>query len=375
MYDTLLLPWWIMPATPPTIEAIAWLDEPHTALVADLLRRMSGVGLLAVGGPTRGAVSAMGRDFDVPVRDDFRQLRVEHPADFLLLSTVEGTTPDDLGHWLASGGDVLTLEPVASRIDAVPDPAAISEGPTAGRLIQMPLLRCCPGWLRAADPQLALGELRTGSIHAMGPAGAISLFAHLADAMDLALVLFGTPDQIDAQLVGPLSAPPDDLHGLAGSITAHLRYGHHAGLTLHVSDRALRWARGGTLLGADGMMAFDDQHYTLTTRAAEPVATGGHPTARGGADDPNATDQAVPPGPATETVSDETAGAADPTETPILSDLLAAQWQWLLAQRHGLPPIDRRVVIGCCQTVLLSTRTGQSESPQMLLNITQHRAL
>jgi hypothetical protein len=329
-----------MAAVDPKFEAVAWLDGAHVPLATDLFHRMDQVSLLAVGGPARGDVSAMAQDFDVPVLDDFRQLRIEHPSSFLLLGTVEGATSDDLGQVLAAQTDVLALEPVASRIDAVPQGAAPGDGPAAGRLVQMPLMRCAPGWLRATDPRMAMGELLSGSIDAVGPGEVISLFAHLADAMELAIGLFGTPDIIDAQLVGPLTTPPADLHGLTGSITAHLRFGEHAGVTLHVSDQAPAWHRAAVLLGKDGMIRFNDQQYTLTTHEAGTLDA-----------------------------------SAEAGESAVLSDLLAYQWRWLIDQSHSVRMVDRRVVIGCCQTVLLSTRTGQSESPQTLLKMTHDRAI
>jgi hypothetical protein len=197
-------------------------------------------------------------------------------------------------------------------------------------------MRFSPGYLSAANPVEALGPLASLSIVSVGPPETLSLFARLADAVDLAIALAGVPDQVDAVVCGALREPPEELRGLAGHLTANLHVAGETGVALHLADRAPARQRSAAAVGRDGMLLLADDGYRLFTRDDAPLDA-----------------------------ADVHADAAQG-----LAGLIAHQWRFLAAGRQA-DPLDRRHVIACCQAILLAARTGQTEYTDKLMRMTQ----
>lgn len=320
-----------MASSPAPAETVIWTDAPRVALARRVAARLDPVRVIGVGGPRRSDIAALAEQLAVDSHDDLRQMLTARPADLLLLIANTAAKRDDVQHALAEGIDVVAVEPIAAQVESV-----IAESPAAGRcgrLTQAPLWRLSPAWLSAAQPQQALGRIRSVSADVLAPPDCGSLFARLAGALDTVVHLLGMPDGIDAALSSTLAGPPEDLRGLTGSVTAHLRYDRHAVAVVHVSDRASVWRRSLTAVGDEGTLIIGDHTYRL-------IGTGDA-----------AIDEALDLRP------------ADPAE------LIAAQCRWLVDHRSPLEPVDRQRVIACCETALLSCRTGQCESPQTLLRL------
>jgi hypothetical protein len=312
-------------------EALIWTSGQRVPLVEAVCKRVSGVRVLAVGGPRRAEVSELSERLHTDAADDLRQLIVDRPASFLLLATTAAVSRGDVRQALEQGIDVLMLEPFAAHPDQVLNFEPGKAPP--GRLVQTPMLRLAPGYLAAAEPEQVLGKVGSLSITAVSAPDAGSLFAHLADAMDLVVHLLDVPDMIGATLTTNLPAPPDDLRGLTGDLTANLSFGDEAAAAIHVSDRAAVWRRAMVAVGEAATLLVDDLSYRLV----------------GG--DPQHIDEA-------------------PAERhPEPADLIAGQWQWLMQHRAGPAAVNRRAVIACCETALLSCRTGQPESPETFLQM------
>jgi predicted dehydrogenase len=320
-----------MSDAPPTPNAVIWTDSRRVPLVERILACIApAVSVAAVGGPKRGEVADLAERIDAKSADDLRQMLIDHPADYLLLAGSSGAKRDDLDAAVDAGTHVLALEPIA---------AASSEARTipagAGGITTVPLLRYSPAYLSAAEPTEAIGDVLAVHVQALGPGAELSLFARLADAMDFILHLTGLPDQVDAALVGGLVEPPEQLRGLTGHMTVNLHIAGRAAASLLITDASPVHRRTATIIGRSGMLVMDDHRYQLYTDDDRPLE-----------------EQSVDH------------GRAD------LADLIARQWQWHIA--HGARPqiIERRQIIACCETALLSTRTGQSESTARLLKLT-----
>ncbi len=258
---------------------------------------------------------------------------VDHPAEYLLLGTAEGVLP----------GDLDTARRTQMRIPAIEPPDAQMEGlytldrgrdETLGRIVLTPWIRLSPAWLSAAEPQEALGQIQSVDIESTCRPGEGSLYGRLFDAMDLLLYLMGLPDQIDAALTGPLGEVPDALPSLTGHLTAHLRFGHRASAVIRVSDRAAQWRRRVTAQGNTGELELEDDHYRLYGPNGKCL--------------------------------DESA-ASSQTSSP--DGLIAAQWKRWIEHAHTPAPIDPRAIVACCQTALLSCKTGNTESTDTLLRM------
>jgi len=316
---------------------LLWTDAPRAGLlrgVAELVERGEGASAVrAVGGPRRSDAVELAEALGVEPWDDLRQMLIEHGGRGLLLATTQGVRRDDLELASEEGIDVLTLEPIAGGPGQVVPQAGVAE--SRGRLMQAPLMRYSPGYRSAADPFEALGPIGSLSITSVGPVEALSLFARLADAVDLAIALAGLPDQVDAVVCGALREPPEELRGLAGHLTASLNVAGRTGATLHLCDRVAHQRRAATVVGREGMLRLTDGGYRLYMRDAEPLEA-----------------------------DEATEGRA-----PTLAALIAHQWR-AMARRRAADPVDRRQVIACCQAILLAARTGQTEHTDKLMRLT-----
>jgi hypothetical protein len=312
---------------------LIWTDARRVPLAKRLIDELGDVlSVCAVGGPRRGEVAELAEHVQIDAADDLRQMRLDHPSRHILLTSAAGVKRDDIAAALADGVTLFTLEPLGATVD-VPLHQETPE-PQHGQLIQLPLLRWCPAYIAAAEPTQAIAQAQAANITSIGKADDLSLFARLADAMDFAIHLIGVPDQIDATLTGGLVEPPEHLRGLAGHMTVNLHAADQAGATLCVSDRSPIHHRSAIVVGRTGVLTMDDHRYALHTESDEPL--------------------------------DQFEGDRSANDT---ASLVALQLRYHLSHALTRDAVDRRTIIGCCQTALLSTRTGQSESTERILRI------
>lgn len=315
-------------------EVLVWTDSDRAPLVEATLQRMEGLGLhvLGVGGPRRGPLADLARRLSAPLGDDFRKMVIDQPAGYLLLATSDGLSPGDLDQVRRHQMSVLAIEPAPIRSESLL-PADRGREEMLGRLVPAPWMRQSPSWLSAAEPQEAIGAIRTVRLSALGPYAAGSLFARLYDALDMLIHLLGVPDTVDASLSGPLSEPPQDVRALTGNLTAHLRFASGVSAVLHASDRSARWLREMVVMGTEGQLFLTESDYRLFASSGTSLD-----------------DRRIP-------------GPVEP------ADLIAFQWKRLLEGRPLPGTVDPLSVVACCETALLSCRTGSSESTETLLRI------
>jgi len=257
---------------------------------------------------------------------------IDSPAGYLLLGTAEGVSPSDLDQVRRWQTTVLAIEPPANDLGLM-EPADQGREQMVGRMVIAPWLRMSPAWLSAADPQQALGTIHSARVSVMSPPQVGSLFGRLYDALDMLIGLMGMPDSIDAALTGPLGEIPDDLRALTGHLTAHLRFGQDTSAVMHVSDRSGFWARRLVAMGTGGQLVLEDNRYRLF-------------------DGDGAELDASEP--------------AEPADTP--AALIAAQWRRMIDSRHA-PLTNPRRIVACCETAILSCKTGNAESTETLIRI------
>lgn len=327
----------------PTHEVLIWTDAERGDLVEQILGRMRGVHVLAVGGPRKGPLAQLAQTLDARCEDDLRKMLVDQPAAYLLLATVAGVSKAELEQAQRSGTAVLALEPVAADLDVLGSEELVRS------VVMLPALHASPAWQAAAEPQQALGVIQSIHLSSLAPPTAGSLYTRLYECLDLLTTLMPAPETIDAALTGPLKAPPEDLRSLTGHLTAHLRFPGGSGgsggsggasAVLHLSDRAAAWSRRLVILGDEGQLELDDVSYRLS-------AADGH-------------------------TLDE---LAPPTQQPDPADLIVAQWMKLLDRAptpRTSPPYQ---IIAAAKSALLSCRTGELESVATLLRMRRGAAV
>lgn len=338
-----------MPKDNPAAEVTIWTEAARSGTVRQVLAEMGPlVRALGVGGSRSAELDGLARELNCPFEDDFRKLMIDRPAEYVLLGGMAELGPADLLSVLDHGSTIVCLEPPAGRfqdLDELYAPArrrGAGEEPAGrpGRLIVAPSMTRSPSWLSAADPAAAIEQAESLSLVTVGHRADCSLFARLYDAWQTGLSLMPMPDTIDATMVTPLAEIPESLRLMTGHLTAHGRLSDGRGLTVQVSDQAGSTFRRIDLLGKAGSFHATDDMYMLLNRKGEVI------------------DQWRAEG----YVLNFTA-------------LVAATWRPLLGRTAGGGPSEavnvehERRVLACCLASLLSSRTGQPESPSKLLSL------
>ena len=320
-----------------------WCDPGFAALAGDAVELLGqGVTPVAIGGPASQEIDALARRFDLEANDDPRQLLLHAAADSVFLLTREPPLDRELLASVCEHKTMLTLEPLAADVR---EAAAIGLGGenadrrtvSADRVLSVPLFAEAPGFRRATDAGEALGEVRGLAIESIGRDGYGSLFARLYDAWVTLLGLVDVPETIDAAIAGQID-PRDDLRKVAGTLSAHARTFGGATLTLMASDRAGRDGRRLVAVGQAAQLTVNDAGYDLVTLGGSPID-----------------------------------GHADTTRPTTVADLVADQWRRAIERGPSTPtavPPPRRVAaLACCEACLLSSRTGQAESPRKVMEM------
>ncbi len=360
-------------------EVVVWTDARHAQAVDGLLALMLEAGdtieLLAIGGPRVAAVDAIAKKYNAPRTDDLRHLLVEYPASQVLLADENGVSLDDLALAARQSQGVAMLEPAVA--DLSEHTTLMAKLTSESAIIELlPAFDRAPGWSGAADPTEALGKVESVSMISLGTAGGQSLFARLYDAWRMVLSVSDAPETIDASLAGPLTEAPQDLRALTGHLAIHARLGHGRSAVLQVSDRGGPMSRTLHVIGDKARLRVSDTDYDLHDIAgplidqspthAPPHATPGPQASLG---DPQNSGAAIHDHDAAETATtSDNASDTRPDPTERFVQLAADHWRHVIQRRSsGSRPISVAAILSCAAATLLSTRTGQPESPATLL--------
>ncbi|MHC4718112.1 MAG: Gfo/Idh/MocA family oxidoreductase, partial [Planctomycetota bacterium] len=173
--------------------------------------------------------------------------------------------------WLAAPAPIgaderrLLREAGVPAISSVPVPGSVAEIADDSREAEAarfaPLMRRSPGYRAAREVFDQFGRRQCASIVTGSAAGEGTLFARLFDAMDLAESLCGTVKEVGAALWRPVAGVPETLAGLAGHLTANVRFADDRCAAVAASDLAGRWFRQVTVLGEGGRLSIDDAGF------------------------------------------------------------------------------------------------------------------
>lgn len=329
--------------TPP--RCVVWTTPEQAPPLAAIVRD-AGVELVGAGCPdparTGQVASALGCD----PADDLRRVLTAMDTDMVLLGDPggfgeEANDADIEALRAAHARDVcvVTLEPIpatASGIIGTDFAEALHQGVLGSLAGFVPLLRYRPIVVELASVLETFAPVRSASLTIAGPAVLGSLGARLFNALDLTRWLMGVPSMIEAAYVSPRAGrgmhplPGQTLRGLHGEITMNLRFSDGRCAAVYLSDQLPTGALSMMLASAEGQIALDQGGFVWT-----------------GVD----------------------GGEVDSHDAP--DALLNRDREGLRAQLAELcsgvsparAPIDYTSVLSMTHAALLSTRTGQGESP------------
>lgn len=325
----------------PVPSLIAWLREDQAAFVraaADL----AGLGIAGAGTPGEGRSSGAASALGVEPRDDLRSDLHEGDCDVILLGDPGAFGTGDRADASAivaaheRGVRVATLEPVpAGPLDLRAGRWGEVHGgrPVHELVTLVPLLRRSPVLREGEDAIEQFGHARTLLVDAFAAPGTVPLGALVFNALELIGTLFGEPDSIDAAYASPAQGTGvhalagESLRGLSGDLTAVLRFADGRTACVRASDRTGMWARSATLIGAGGSLTITDDSLVWVGMD-------------GGEVDESRREHADAPA----VLADALRRLVDPSLPPE-------------------PVRDPELVLAMSQVALLSSRTGQAESP------------
>jgi len=329
--------------------AVVWLRPDQVSLAHDVAQA-SDLIIETVGSPTRGESTSLARKLKSEPADDLRSVLAETKASVVLLLDPgefgkESEPADDraLAAAKSRGVKVASLEPIPASALALQNISAETDeqlgAPESIRLLAM--LRHSKRYRDAVEVIEQFGHVRTLSLELYNSPEQGSLGAQLVSALDAVIAHLGTPETIDASFVSPAqgqsvySVPGESLRGFSGDLTAVLRFPDGRAATIVASDHAGRWNRVLTLLGPAGRLRIYDDGFEFLGPAGEKVDEARH----------------------RRTVK------SPPHYVEVFSDGIDR----LLDAHIPTPtPMDLLSILSTAQAALLSTRTGQPESPDTI---------
>ncbi|MEO1007580.1 MAG: hypothetical protein AAFX79_03365 [Planctomycetota bacterium] len=319
-----------------------WAAASQVELIAALARTL-GVRVVAAGAPVRAQGPGVADAFGASYAADLHDLLADDRAGCVLLACLDGEAsrssglPRAIVRAAAEGRAIATLAPIPlPTADGAEDWYTPADGRVPAEAIRFgPLLRRAPAAQEAAEVLEAFGDVRSALIagHRGGEAPAAG--AQLVDALDVLVAYMGEPERVDAAHLavgrptrtGRQAPALDALHG---DVTAHYRFADGKAAVVAISDQAGGWSRRATLLGPAGRLDLGDGGHRWVDASGRLV------------DGTERRDR----------------GDAALAEVDALADFLSP-----ILQGRATPPLDAETLGPLVSATLLSTRTGQAESP------------
>lgn len=340
----------------PKKSAVVWLRPDQVSLAHDVAAA-SELQIEAVGSPTRGESTGLAQKLQSEPADDLRSVLAETKAAIVLMLDPgefgkEGAPADEraLGAARSRGVKIASLEPIPANALSFQNGVLESDEsqgvPESVRVL--PLIRQSKRYRNALETIEQFGHIRTLSVEIYNSPEQGSLGAQLFSALDVVIGHLGTPETIDASFVSTAqgqsvySVPGETLRGLSGDLTALMRFSDGRAATIVASDHAGRWNRVVTLLGPSGRLRIYDDGFEFLGPAGEKV--------------------------------DEARHRRTVKSPPHCVEVLTDAVDRLLDPHISAPtPIDTLGILSTAQAALLSTRTGQPESPDTIRRMVQSR--
>lgn len=291
---------------------------------------------IGVGGPRSTELDTLSKRLGCPAEHDFRKLRIDRPAAFILVLSLRDAKLDDLVAAADAGTRILTLEPPAAEwaeLDTAQTPGQ------PGAITTVPAFTRCPGFLDAADPHEQLTPPQLVRFSSLGRPTDGSLLARLVDAWLAVLEFTELPETVTASLSGPAAGPRQ----ISGLLAAHATTPQGGAVLLEAANAAPQTRRELSVLSRSAHLRVTDDRYQL-------LHADGHVL--------DASEPAAP--------SADHAFRA-PTS---FADLVTHQWGALLHRPPPPPQHDAQTLaLACVHACLLSAKTGQPERPATLLSL------
>ncbi len=334
------------------IRAVVWA-EPDRALVLRSVSALAGLAVVGAGCGVKGRSSGVASIFGCAVVDDLRSVLTDGACDLVVIGSAGdfggASDPSDAAAVLAArqrGVRVVSLEPLpASALELGGAWSATGAGGLSAvdAAVFVPLARTARSFRECAEVFEMFGQARTLHVEACCRPDEGTLGARLFSAVEVVVWLMGEPESVDAAYAPPgrgpvMALPGEKLRGTVGDITVNFRFADGRAASVLASDQSGRWSRNLTMLGGGGRLRVYDDGFEWVNSEGDKVDAARHTKRRG-----------------------------ETLEMPRSVEAMADAFTRLLDP--AIPdegPIDHASVLAVCQAVLLSTRTGSSESPSTI---------
>lgn len=324
---------------------VVWTTPDQAPALAATLHD-AGIQLVGAGCPDPARTGQVASTLSCDPIDDLRQALTTTETDMVLLGDPGrfGEEPSDadleaLRAAHARNACVATLEPIpatASGIAGTGFSDVLHQGILGSFASVTPLLRYRPIIAELASVLETYAPVRSGVIAFTGCASYGSLGARLFNALDLTRWLIGVPSVIEAAYVSPRAGrgmhplPGQTIRALHGEITMNLRFSDGRCAAIYLSDQFPTSTLSMTLASAEGQIRLDEAGFVWHNTGGDQI------------DSHESPDSAL----------NSDAGALRSQLSELCSGVSPSR-----------PPIDYASVLSMTHAALLSTRTGQGESP------------
>jgi len=325
-----------------TTRGVAWIDPGQAAFVRGVFAR-SGIDLVGVGCPEGHQAGKAAAEIGCESVDDLRSVLTGGDVDLVLIADPGAFGDTEIGQDLevlrvAHARDVVvaTLEPIpasAAEVVGTDWVEAIQSGVLNAMVRFLPRTRLSSMMVELQTAMETFGVIRSCSVSMVAPRVHGSLGARLFDGMDLVRALMGVPEVIEASYVSPSSGrglhplPGQSLRGLHGECTMNLRYPDGRAAAMMFSDQAGVASTTLVAMGAEGHLVVNDHGFCWRSPDGELVDSF--------------------------TRSEDEADEVSRQLVELCSGVGATQ-----------APIEYASVLSMTHATLLSSRTGQGESPE-----------
>ncbi len=324
---------------------VLWTNPDQASSLAGVLGG-AGIDLIGAGCPDSARTGQVATEIGCDPVDDLRQALTTLDTDMILLGGAGafGEEPNDadldaLRAAHARNVCVATLDPIpatASGIAGTNFAEVLHQGVLGSFASFVPLIRYRPIVAELTSVLETYAPVRSAMLRFTGPSDLGSLGARLFNMLDLTRWLIGVPSVIEAAYVSPRAGrgmhplPGETLRNLHGEITMNLRFSDGRCASVYLSDQFHMSDVEMTLASAEGHISLDQHGFRWLNPTGNQVD------------------------------SHESPDATLNTDAGALQSGLAELCAGVAPSR---PPIDYSSVLSMTHAALLSTRTGQGESP------------
>ena len=326
---------------------ILWLEPTQATTLKRVLERAD-IELIGAGSPDSARIGQVASDLGCEPVDDLRHALASADTDLILLGSparfadqAQDADLDGLKAAHARNVCVATLEPTPATVNGIGG-TSFAEVLQTGALNElahmMPMTRHTPMIDELCTVFETFAPIRSCAITIGMPNALGSLGARLFDAMDLIRSLIGIPDIIEAGYISPAAGrglhplPGQSLRDLHGEFTLNLRFSDGRCAAILLTDQVGASMIRMTLMSTEGHIIANNDGFKWFNPVGEMIDSYNAPQTND----------------------------ADPTEIVLANQLIE------LCSGVGpkRAPIDYPSVLSMTHATLLSTRTGQGESPR-----------